>query len=290
MALATIKKFLIKRKFPKKLAQPFIIILYFSVIFTILFWIIPNLISQMMALSDQLPEIKKQLLSFPYANVLVTNVHELVTDSPDLAANAKGMLGTLGKQTLGGIFSFGIFIVVSLYMFIDGSRSYRWCRSHFSSGLQQRMDKTVDEIEPIITAYVFGQATTSTLAAIVVYISALLLKIPAALTLAVLAAFFDILPGIGFILIAVTSTFLGLAVSAEVSFTILGILAVYYLFESYVLTPYIYGSRMKLSPLVVLMSLIFAGTVAGVPAMIAILPIVAAYEPIERLWFKRQIV
>jgi predicted PurR-regulated permease PerM len=152
------------------------------------------------------------------------------------------------------------------------------------------MDKTVEEIEPIITAYVFGQATTSTLAAIVVYISALCLKIPAALTLAVLAAFFDILPGIGFILIAITSTFLGLAVSAEVSLTILAILAVYYLFESYVLTPYIYGSRMKLSPLVVLMSLIFAGTVAGVPAMIAILPIVAAYEPIERLWFKRQIV
>ena len=62
---------------------------------------------------------------------------------------------------------------------------------------------------------------------------------------------------------------------------------VYSALENYVLIPHIYGNRMKLSPLVVLLSLIVSGSIAGIPGMIAILPIVAAYEPIERRWLKR---
>ncbi|HXH29715.1 MAG TPA: AI-2E family transporter, partial [Bacteriovoracaceae bacterium] len=126
------------------------------------------------------------------------------------------------------------------------------------------------------------------LAAIVVYLTATLLDVPSALTLAVLAAVFDILPGIGFILNATTAGFLALVVSPETAITMVLILFAYMMLETYVLIPYIYGSRMKLSPLVVLISILFGGTVAGVPGMIAILPFIAAYAPVERRWLRSE--
>lgn len=286
MTLSTAKKFLIKKGMKKKLATTLIIILYFGLFVIALFLIVPTLVDQMMELSIHFPEIKAKVLAVPMTNSLVKNINKLIQNTPDLIKNAENMLPVIGRQTLGGILSVGLFFIVSLYMFLDSNRSYRWFRSHFNTRIQERLDVTVSEIEPIMTAYVFGQATTSTLAAIVVYISAKALGIPAALTLAVLAAFLDILPGIGFILIAIASSIVGLATSAEAALTIFAILIIYHLFESYVLAPYIYGNRMKLSPLVVLLSLIFAERIAGVPGMIAILPMVAAYSTIEKLWLK----
>jgi predicted PurR-regulated permease PerM len=171
-------------------------------------------------------------------------------------------------------------------MFLDGPRSYKWCRSHFSNKTKQQLDQAVEEIKPIMAAYVFGQVTTSTIAAIVVFTTAELLHIPAALTLAFLAAIFDVLPGIGLSLIVLTTSILALAVSIKAMITISIVIIAYNIFETYVLIPLIYGSKMKLSPLVVLISLILAGTVAGVVGMIAVLPIVASYATIERLWMK----
>lgn len=286
MTLSSGRKFLIKKGFKRHLATSLIIIFYSGLLVTILFLIVPTLIDQIMELSINFPEIKAKLLAAPTTNSLIRNVNKLIQNTPDLIKNAEEMLPVIGKQTLGGILSVGLFFIVSLYMFLDSNRSYRWFRSHFNPRIQERLDETVSEIEPIMTAYVFGQATTSTFAAIVVYISSKTLGIPAALTLAVLAAFLDILPGIGFILIAIASSIVGLTTSAEAALSIFIILIIYHLFESYVLAPYIYGNRMKLSPLVVLLSLIFAETVAGVPGMIAILPIVAAYSTIEKLWLR----
>jgi predicted PurR-regulated permease PerM len=287
MSLYSAEKYFIKKGLNKKLTLPLLITFYLSILIGVIFVIIPNVVSQMMNLSDHYADIKNQILLIPYASAFNINMQELIKSSPEILAGTKNYLASVGTQTIGGFFNIGIFFIVSLYMFIDGSRSYDWCRSHFTDKVRGKLDQTVEEIQPIMSAYVFGQAMTSTLAAIVVYVTAQVLHIPGALTLGVLAAVFDILPGIGFILIALTSAIMSLAVSLQATLAIFIVLVIYYFFESYVLTPYIYGNRMKLSPLVVLLSLILAGTVAGVPAMIAILPIVAAYGTIERIWLKK---
>jgi predicted PurR-regulated permease PerM len=286
MTLYSAETYFRKKRISRRIIIPVIIVLYLGVLISIVFVIVPAAIRQMMDLLDHLPEIKTQILANEYANVIEKNVTGILNGSPELLTNAKNYLGTLGKQTLGGLLDIGILFITSMYMFLDGPRSYKWVRSHFSNDIKMRFDKTVEEIEPIMAAYVFGQVTTSTIAAIVVYITANLLHIPASLTLAFLAALFDILPGIGLILIIIIAGTLALAVSLQAALTISIVLVVYHLFESYLLTPHIYGKRMKLSPLVVLLSLILAGTIAGVVGMIAILPIVASYNTIERIWFK----
>ncbi|MDD4975408.1 MAG: AI-2E family transporter [Bacteriovorax sp.] len=289
MTLSSAKKFLIKKGWREKIALTTILILYISLMLFIVIFIIPHVVSQMMDIFNLSSQIKKQLFIFPFATSIETHMKDFINSSPDIMTSLRSYLAAIGKQTLGGVFDFGLLFIASIFMFIDGSRSYRWLRSHFSENIKTKLDITVQEINPIMTAYVFGQAIVSSLAAIVVYTSASVLHIPGAITLAALAAILDILPVIGFITIAFISAMLGFAVSIKAAVTILIIHILYHLFESYVLTPYIYGSRMKLSPLVVLLSLLLGASMAGIPGMIAILPIVAAYSPIERLWIRGRI-
>jgi predicted PurR-regulated permease PerM len=63
----------------------------------------------------------------------------------------------------------------------------------------------------------------------------------------------------------------------------------YHLVETYFIVPKVYGDRLRLSTLTVLVSCMAAGLVAGVVGAIAILPIVASYPIIERIWLRRHL-
>ena len=51
-------------------------------------------------------------------------------------------------------------------------------------------------------------------------------------------------------------------------------------------TPKFYGSSLRLSTLAVLLALIVGGTLQGIIGSILVLPLVAAYPIIERIWLK----
>ena len=65
---------------------------------------------------------------------------------------------------------------------------------------------------------------------------------------------------------------------------VLGLYVLYHVIETYVLVPRIYGRRLQLSTLAVLLALVVGGTLQGILGAILILPLVAAYPIIERIW------
>jgi predicted PurR-regulated permease PerM len=58
------------------------------------------------------------------------------------------------------------------------------------------------------------------------------------------------------------------------------------LLENYFIVPKVYGNRLKISTLTVLMACLAAGLVAGVVGVILILPVVASYPILERIWLE----
>jgi hypothetical protein len=58
----------------------------------------------------------------------------------------------------------------------------------------------------------------------------------------------------------------------------------YHVVESYFLVPRIYGARLRLSTLAVLLALLVGTTLQGLIGAVLVLPLVAAYPIIERIW------
>jgi predicted PurR-regulated permease PerM len=70
-------------------------------------------------------------------------------------------------------------------------------------------------------------------------------------------------------------------------FLILGIYVFYHVIESYVIVPKIYGDRLKLSTVAVVVAFAIGAELGGVIGAILALPIAAIYPSIERIWLGR---
>lgn len=286
ITLMSLERFLMRHGWSKKIADAFLIAGLLGTLTVIVYFVIPTALSQLKDLMSQIPQIKKDLSHM--APNLHNTLGKLINDSPESMAKFWDRVADMANQTLTGVFQFGVMLIVSIYMMLDGRKAYSWLIAFFNERTQHKIDETAKEIGPIVESYIIGQATTSTIAAIWVFTTAQILHIPGAVTLAVLAAVFDILPGIGIILNILISGLLALTVSTQTALFMILSLLTYSALENYVLIPHIYGKRMKLSPMVVLLSIIASGKLAGIPGMISVLPIVAAYGPIERHWLKRK--
>jgi predicted PurR-regulated permease PerM len=141
----------------------------------------------------------------------------------------------------------------------------------------------------VVSAYVAGQFITSVLVALYSGVLLALLDVPGALLLAVLAGVLDVLPVVGFILSIVPATLLGMTVSGQVALIVAIAYILYHAVENYLIVPVVYGNKLRLSTLVVLLALLVGGTIGGIPGAILALPIAASYPIVERIWLKRYV-
>jgi predicted PurR-regulated permease PerM len=104
--------------------------------------------------------------------------------------------------------------------------------------------------------------------------------------LALLAGICDVVPVVGIIVATVPAVLLALTVSPSAASIVLLSYGLYHLLETYYVVPRFYGSSLRLSTLAVLLALIVGGTLQGVIGSVLVLPLVAAYPIVERVWLK----
>jgi predicted PurR-regulated permease PerM len=112
----------------------------------------------------------------------------------------------------------------------------------------------------------------------------LALGVPMALLLGVIAGICDVVPIMGFCVAVGLAMMLALTVSPTTALLVFVLYGAYHVFENFVVVPRVYGKKLRLSKLAVPLAVAAGGLVAGVVGAIAVLPLVAAYPVVERLW------
>jgi len=77
---------------------------------------------------------------------------------------------------------------------------------------------------------------------------------------------------------------MALTVSPQTALIVLGCYVAYHVFEDYFILPKVYGNKLKLSTLAVLLGFVVGGMLAGIVGAVMVLPLIAAYPVLERLW------
>src|SRR5581483_3036552 len=108
---------------------------------------------------------------------------------------------------------FALAFILTLYLLIEGERTYRWVVAFVPKTKRGKVEQTLTEAKEVIFGYVAGNVATSIFATVFVIVVLWILKVPAALLLAVLAGLCDFVPVIGFIVSSVPAVLLGLTVS-----------------------------------------------------------------------------
>jgi predicted PurR-regulated permease PerM len=179
--------------------------------------------------------------------------------------------------------------ILTLYLLIDGRPTVDWLMAFVPRRHRPRTEQTLVECQRVIFAYVAGNVITSMFATVFVLVSLSLLEVPAALLLALLAGVCDFVPVIGFIVSSLPAIALGLTVSGATGLVVAAVYVAYHSAENYLIAPWAYGDRLKLSDLAVVLAFVVGAEIAGVVGALIALPVAAAYPAIERIWLREQL-
>jgi predicted PurR-regulated permease PerM len=250
--------------------------------------LIPTLTTQVTGLIKHLPTVREEAVKhLPDSGPARETVAKLLDSA--WFSNPEPLLASFlqwGRIALEALVQFLVVIVIAIYLLIDGERVYHWLLAFFPQRHRHKTEVAVPEIASVVCSYMTGQLITSLLCGCYAFAVLWLLKVPNAALLAVLAAIFDVLPLIGFFVSLLPAIGMALTVSPVTAALVAGLYIVYHAIESYLIVPKVYGHRLRLSTLTVLVSCMAGALVAGVIGAIAVLPIVASYPIIERIWLR----
>jgi predicted PurR-regulated permease PerM len=192
-----------------------------------------------------------------------------------------------GRSVMAAMTAFVLAWVLVFYLLIEREPTYRWIRGFVPERLRARFDRTAAEASEAARGYVIGNVISSVCAGIYFYVWLSVLGVPAALLLALVAFVADFIPVVGFLLSVVPAMAMAATESVTVALAIIPIALAYDALENYLIAPHVYGHRLRLSNLAVLLALAVGAQLGGVLGALLALPVAAVYPTIERLWLRQ---
>ena len=250
--------------------------------------IVPAITGQGTEFIKKLPELKDRTLQhLPESGVARNLANRFFSPStfsnPEPALKKVVALGSAGLERIAEFF---LVLILSLYFVAEGDRVYRWLTAFLPDEHRRKAAAAAEEISEVVSQYVIGNLITSVICGIYAFIVLRLLHVPNSALLAVLAGIFDLLPIFGFFLFTIPAVLLALTVSAKAAIIVAILYTAYHVAENYFIVPKVYGNRLRLSELTVLLSCLVASLLGGVIGVLLVLPIVASYPTIERIWLR----
>lgn len=204
------------------------------------------------------------------------------------AADHWDLIGGLGQSLLnslriGGMALAGIMVnallapVVAFYLLLDWERLIAWLRDLVPARWSMTTDRLVSDVDRMLSAFFRGQLLVMAILAVYYALALGLAGIPSALSIGLLTGALIFIPYIGY----VSGLLLALAVAALQFAGWPPIIAVAIIFgvgqvlESFVLTPYLVGEQIGLSPLAVIFALMAFGQLFGFFGVLIALPAAA---------------
>ena len=289
VSLAPISRWLQQKGLSKPLSVVIIAVVLAATVLSVLAFVIPQLFAELTNFLAKWPEYKDQLLrEMNSGNPLKPMIEQSLDKKMMIPKSADMMpIYNAGTSVLSGLTQLFLIMVFAVYLIADGKGVIDWVGAFFSEETQRKITKTAEEMYEIIFAYVAGQVITSFLSFVYVFAILSWLQVPSALLLATLSGIFDVLPVLGFFLAVIPAVLFAFSVSGSTALLVFVLYVFYHTVENYYIVPLVYGKRLRVSSFVVLVSLIAAGLLAGIEGAIAILPIIASYPIIERIWLKK---
>lgn len=256
------------------------------------FWIIvPPLISQAQSMVDNAPDYLNRFERYIDRYPSLQEIYERLKDQGIEGEGDEGGAGVPVDQAIqvsvdvvSRLASTFFVLILTFYLMLEGGSSWKFLSRYFTPRLRYRMRRSYPEISRVVSGYVVGQAINSLSFGLFAFILLMVLDVPEALLLGVLAAVFDAVPIVGVPVATIPAVLLALTVSWQTAAIVLGGYLLYQQFENYVMVPRVFGNTLQVSSLSILVGVLVGGQLLGVIGIILSLPITAAIPVLERVW------
>lgn len=267
-ALSPMVKFLNRFKVPKTLGIAATYIIIIAATTGLLAVILPPLVEETGRLFLTLPPRLDQLFDMVAIDKSVLN-----SQLSEFSKNIFSITLSIFDNILTIIF----LLVLTFYLILE-RENLEGRLSSFFVGREERVKKLIVKIEEKLGGWLRGQLFLSLIIGILSYIGLLILGIPYALPLAVVAGILEVVPVIGPIIAAIPSILIALTISPILS---LGVAAMYFVIqqlENHLIVPQVMRRAVGLNPLVVILAIAIGSRLLGFAGALLAVPIAVVLQ------------
>lgn len=243
-----------------------------------------------------IPALVDQTTSF--VNAIPLYISKLgISDfvSGDIVRETMTRLGTLP----GDIFKFTISVfsnvisvitvlVFAFYMLLSRGKLDDQLGFLFGEAKKSEFGDFIDELENRLGGWARGQFALMFSIGVATYVGLLILGIPFALPLALLAGLLEIIPFLGPIVAAIPSMIIGFGISPVSGFGVMVMAFLIQQLENYVLVPKIMQKSVGVSPIITLIALAIGARFAGIVGMIISIPTVITLQVVLKKYLYKE--
>jgi predicted PurR-regulated permease PerM len=295
MALGPAVGLLCRTRMPRPLA---IVLVYLAIaagIVGIGTLLVPPLVSGVKSIADNAPSYvvklrkNKTLREYDNRYKITQKLNAEAARLPERLGQSAGALSNVTVGVFSAIFQLITVLTIAFFLLLDGERLYsaalRVVRPHQSA----RLEAVSASIYRSVAGYVLGNLAISVIAGVVSLVTLLILGVPFAVPLAVLMAFFDLIPlvgaTIGAILVGIVTLFVDFP-TATIVWAIVQL--VYQQVESSVLVPVVYRRTVNVSALLTVVAVLMGAQLLGILGALIAIPVAGAIQIVaQEVWRNR---
>ena len=154
--------------------------------------------------------------------------------------------------------------------------------------LRWRGDELFQDVNSTLAAYIRAQLIACLLIGVLCTLGFILLGVPYALVLGLVAGFFEFIPLAGPLAVAVIATIVASFHSGGTAAAVVLFLLVLRILQDYVFYPRIIGSGIHLHPLSVILAILAGAELAGVAGIFLAIPVIAIISVTYRHWMEHR--
>jgi predicted PurR-regulated permease PerM len=279
--------FLQRCKIPKALALPLIYLGLLGVIVGLFVLVIPVLVDQGGALVRSLPKLYSDMVVL-LQNSPVEAIRTLPQRLPT-GAQLDSQLQAASSSVLSGVLGLGIsllafltqlvsIVVLSIYLTLDQSRLERFWLSLAPSARRPELLAIWREIESRLGGYVRGELLLMTSIGIMSCVGYLVMGLPYALALGVLAGLLEFVPMVGPTLGAIPAVIVALSISPQAALLVVAYTVVLQMTENHILVPRLMGRSVGVSPIMVILAVFAFTSLLGAAGAFLAIPLAAILQ------------
>lgn len=267
-ALSPLVKFLTKYKIPKSLSIAITYLIIIAIVSSLLALIVPPLLEETRRLFLTLPPYLDRLLERATIDESV-----LQSQLSDISKNAFAITLSIFDNILTIIFV----LVLTFYLILERENLESRSASLFV-GREERIKRLTIRIEEKLGSWLRGQLFLSLVIGLLTYIGLLILGIPYALPLSVIAGILEVIPVIGPIISAIPSILIALTISPISAVAVAAMYFVIQQLENHLIVPQVMKRAVGLNPLIVILAIAIGSRLLGISGALLAVPMAVVVQ------------
>nr|WP_232242574.1 AI-2E family transporter [Paenibacillus sp. GSMTC-2017] len=185
-----------------------------------------------------------------------------------------------------------IFPVILFYMLKENGGFGRKMISLAPKRFHDEASKVVQDIDQSLSSFIIGRVLINLALGVLMYLGFLIIGLPYALLLTVVAVILNFIPFIGAILSSVPIVIIGFIESPSIAIWSLIIILASQQIQDNLIAPYIFGKQLAIHPVTTIILVLVGGDLAGILGILLIIPIYIMIKivvvKIYELFFKKK--